>query len=219
VLRDFARDAWRPEQATNLTRAGDGTWLWQIPLFGARMLSAGLVSRHGEISVEELDRAVAQHGARCYPLAPRPLDDSSVYNRLHARSGFARRAGRAATLDYILVGDSFMFVDPVYSVGTSIAVNKALELGTLLNRGPWDAETCAAFCRRYESLLQRRIAAFECWYSDARRDDDADTARVRRYFPEMTAFQAGITWQYAQVVTATLHLTRMVQAALGGGAP
>jgi len=44
---------------------------------------------------------------------------------------------------------------------------------------------------------------------------DPDTERVRRYFPAMTEFQAGITWQYARVVAATLQLTRRVTAALG----
>src|SRR5581483_2482027 len=197
VLRDRAREDWRPEQATNLTKTEDGVWMWQIPLFGARMLSAGLVSRHGEIGAAELDRAVERHHAASYQLTPRAVDGdsasggASVYDRVHSRSGFARRAGRAATLDYILVGDAFMFVDPVYSVGTSIAVNKAIEIGVLLNQGRWNAETCEAFCRRYENLLARRIAAFDYWYSDESRASDPNTERVRRYFPEMTAFQAG----------------------------
>ena len=117
-------------------------------------------------------------------------------------------------MKHILVGDAFMFIDPVYSVGTSIAVNKALEIAALLNDGGWTEARCAAFCERYEGLVAQRTRAFGSWYSDDARRADPSTARVRHHFPEMTEFQAGITWQYAKVVSATLALTSRVNAAL-----
>jgi flavin-dependent dehydrogenase len=115
-------------------------------------------------------------------------------------------------MDYLLVGDAFMFVDPIYSVGTSIAVNKALEAAALVADG-WTAPRCEAFNQRYDALLARRTAAFESWYSEDTRANDENTRRVLHYFPDMTRFQAGITWQYARVVQATLQLTRRVNAA------
>lgn len=205
---------WAPHEATNLTKIGDGAWMWQIPLFGAKLLSLGVVSRHGPVTEAALDAAAARSHARCYTIEPHPSDDPSVYGRFHTRSGFARRARTAATMSYILLGDAFMFIDPIYSVGTSIAVNKALELAVLLNGGGWTEARCAAYCARYEALVAARTEAFTSWYSDAGRRDDPNTARVRRYFPEMTEFQAGITWQYAKVVSATLRLTRHVTSAL-----
>jgi 2-polyprenyl-6-methoxyphenol hydroxylase-like FAD-dependent oxidoreductase len=144
---------------------------------------------------------------------PRATDGTSPYDRFHAVGGFARRAGRAATDSYVLVGDAFMFVDPIYSVGTSIAVNKALEVAALLNRGGWTPRRCAAYCARYESLLRRRAEAFESWYSEERRANDPRAAALRARFPAMSAFHAGITAQYAQVVAATLQLTRAVTSA------
>jgi hypothetical protein len=208
--------SWRPEEATNLTQLEDGVWMWQIPLFRAKLLSVGIVSRHGPVSEEALDAAVGRAGARCYELGG-PRGGGDVYGRFHARSGFARRAARAATMSYILVGDAFMFVDPIYSVGTSIAVNKALEVAALLNGGGWTEARCEAYCGRYEGLLAERTRAFGSWYSDEARRADPNTERVRRYFPAMTEFQAGITWQYARVVAATLRLTRRVTAALQAG--
>jgi hypothetical protein len=204
---------WLPHEATSLTKIEDGTWMWQIPLFGGKLLSLGIVSRHGPVTAEALDAAAARAHARCYAIEPRPAS-ADVYGRFHARSGFARRAGRAATMSYILIGDAYMFIDPIYSVGTSIAVNKALEVAVLLNGGGWTEARCAAFCDRYEAIIAARTAAFTSWYSEAGRREDPGTARVRHHFPAMTEFQAGITWQYAKVVTATLALTRRVTSAI-----
>src|SRR6185503_20754946 len=94
----------------------------------------------------------------------------------------------------------------------SIAVNKALEAAALLAEG-WTEPWCQAFNERNEALLARRTAAFESWYSEDVRSQDENTKRVLHYFPEMTTFQAGVTWQYARVVQATLELTRRVNAA------
>ena len=187
--------------------------MWQIPLFRARLLSLGVVTRHGPVDEEELASLAGPHHARCYSIEPHPPDDT-VYGRFHSRSGFARRARRAATMKYILVGDAFMFIDPVYSVGTSIAVNKALEVATLLNDGGWTEARCAAFCERYEALVTERTEAFGSWYSDEARRADPGAARVREVFPQMSAFQAAITWQYAKVVGATLRVTRRVNRML-----
>jgi flavin-dependent dehydrogenase len=208
MLRD-----WAPHEATNLTKVADGTWMWQIPLFHAKMLSLGIVSRDDGVDEAALDEAAERHHARSYRIRPRPVrPGGSVYDQVHRRAGFALRAGRAATMDYLLVGDAFMFVDPIYSVGTSIAVNKALEAAALVADG-WTAPRCEAFNQRYDALLARRTAAFESWYSEDTRANDENTRRVLHYFPDMTRFQAGITWQYARVVQATLQLTRRVNAA------
>jgi hypothetical protein len=214
LLPEEHMKAWVPHEATNLTRIDDGTWMWQIPLFGARLLSVGIVTRHGPVGEEALAAAVADAHARCYEIEPRPVGEG-IYDRFHARSGFARRAATpAATMSYVLVGDAFMFIDPIYSVGTSIAVNKALEVAVLINDGGFTEARCEAFSARYEALIAARTEAFESWYSDAGRGSDPETARVRARFPEMTEFQAGITGQYAKVVAATLQVTRRVTRAL-----
>lgn len=212
-LPDEMLATWAPHEATNLTKIADGTWMWQIPLFGAKMLSVGLVSRDEGVDEAALDAAVERHHARGYRLRRRVVrPDGPVYDRVHRRSGFALRAGRSATKDYLLLGDAFMFVDPIYSVGTSIAVNKALEAAALLTEG-WNDARCEAFHHRNELILARRTKAFEYWYSEQVREADESTLRVLEHFPEMTSFQAGITWQYARVVQATLDLTRRVNAA------
>jgi flavin-dependent dehydrogenase len=214
-LLDMEPAAFAPEQATNLTKVRDGVWLWQIPLFGARRLSVGLVSRHGEVASAELDDAIALHGAACYKLAPRPPGEG-IYDRVHRRSGFARRALRAATMDYILVGDAFMFVDPVYSVGTALAVNKALEVSAALNRGPWTPAARDAYVARYESLLARRVEAFASWYDEATRQAAPGAAALAARFPAMRPFHASITHEYARVVEGTLTLTREANEARDG---
>jgi flavin-dependent dehydrogenase len=210
---------WLPGQATTLTRVRDGVWLWQIALFRGKLLSAGVVSRHGPVSEADLDQIVSDFHARNYTLRPHPVGGTTPYDRFHQRSGFALRASRAATKDYILIGDAFMFVDPIYSVGTSIAVNKALEAAAFLNRSAWNEKNIEGFCQRYERLIQQRTAAFRYWYSEEHLYADENTARVRQVFPQMTPFQAGISWRYAEVVNATLNLTSAVRRVHGVATP
>lgn len=167
---------WLPGRSTVLTKIREGTWSWEIPLFDSTVLSYGIVSRHGKVSREDLFETARTQHCPNYTLEPRPLDHSSSFNRLHVRNYFARRADVAATTDYILLSDAFTFADPIYSVGTGLAVNKAIEVATLLNKTEWTSEVCRAYCDRYEKQLTRAVSGFQYWYSgDIMRDDAAAT--------------------------------------------
>ncbi|MEI8258220.1 MAG: hypothetical protein WCJ30_21285, partial [Deltaproteobacteria bacterium] len=151
VLAEETRD-WRPGRSTILTKIKDGMWTWQIPLYGEKLLSYGIVSRGGTISREEYRDIASKHIAPNYKLAPRAVDGSGTYNRMYVRNNFARRSSVAATMDYILVSDAYCFADPVYSVGTGLAVNKAIEVATILNETGWSPEVCSEYCARYDEV-------------------------------------------------------------------
>ncbi|MFO0652970.1 MAG: hypothetical protein U0326_42525 [Polyangiales bacterium] len=200
VLKSDEIAGWSPSRTTILTREDDGLWTWQIPLFHSTRLSFGVVSRHGPVSRERYrDIAMTRHAPN-YTLAERPEDASSPYNRYHAREGFARRCGTAATMDYILLADAFGFADPVYSVGTAVAVNRAIELADVLNSDGWSEDVCAAWCADSEAQLSRAIAGFEYWYSgELLRSGEAAT-EVRDNFLLGTAFQAKTAHHYGRLL-------------------
>lgn len=207
VLPGEEVDGWSPSRTTILTRLRQGVWTWQIPLFDSKLLSFGVVSRHAPVTPDELLAVVRDHRSPNYTLAPRPQDNSSHYNRIYSREGFARRVSSAATLDYILLADAFAFADPVYSVGTALAVNKAIELALILNGPGWSEERRAAWCKSADALLARAIQAFNFWYSGEVLSDDEAAAEVLDNFLVGSAFQVAATRNYGGMVS---------DAALGG---
>jgi flavin-dependent dehydrogenase len=200
VLESGEIVGWSPSRTTILTKEGDGLWTWQIPLFHSTRLSMGVVSRHGPISKERYLEITEMRHAPNYTLARRPEDGSSHFNRYYSREGFARRCGTPATMDYILLADAFGFADPVYSVGTAIAVNKAIELADLLNNEGWSESSCAQWCEESEAQLKRAIAGFELWYSGELMQTEDAANEVRDNFLLGTAFQAKTAEHYGTLL-------------------
>lgn len=192
-------DQWEPSKTTILTDVEDGVWTWQIPMYNSRLLSFGVVSRHGPVDNARLhDLAERTHAAQ-YTLKRRPTGRSALH-KTHVRNHFARRARVPANMDYILLADACAFADPIYSVGTGLAVNKAIELAGMLNEGGWSAEKCRKYCADYENLLRKAVAAFEFWYTGALMTNDAAAAEVQRDFLQGSAFHVGLVTHYGNAV-------------------
>lgn len=200
---DEASD-WSPSHTTILQRIRDGVWMWQIPLFDCSRLSVGIVSRGDPVSPEAFFDLVERHHAPHYTLSLRKLDNSSPYNSLHRRNHFAQRARVASTLDYILLADAFAFADPIYSVGTGLAVNKAIQVAALLNDGGWTEAKCHAYNEGYEKLLEAAVEAFNFWYSGSLLSDDRIASHVQQLFLRGKIFSKGITKHYAQQVRSAM---------------
>lgn len=190
---------WAPSSSTILTQVRDGVWCWQIPLFDHTVLSFGVVSRHGPVSQEEYDAVVRDHTASCCQLAPRAPSDHPL-DRVHVRSGFARRAERAASEDFILIADAYAFSDPVYSVGVGFAVSQAATIAARLNSGPWDAQAAEFFCQRSDHLVDRAFAAFELWYRGATTSDDDAASEVQFACLDGRMFEEEIFKHYSNML-------------------
>lgn len=184
---DYAPDL-HPGDGTVVTMLGDGRWCWQIPLFSGRCLSVGLVSRNDRPIVEaEYDRTVRGCTADLFELGS-PFT-ASPFSEFRQRRGFARRARSAAGPSHVLLGDAFAFADPIYSIGTAVAVNQAITLVEHLREHTWDEQTAAVFDARGEALLQRSRRAFDFWYSGKLLEDHDVAAEVNDGFLVGGAFQ------------------------------
>ncbi len=200
LLEGAETGGWAPSKTTILTAVSEGLWTWQIPMYKANVLSFGVVSRHGPVSDEQLhDLAERTHAAQ-YTLRRRRAVPGSALHATHRRDGFARRARVPATLDYVLVADACAFADPIYSVGTGLAVNKAIELAETLNDGGWTPAKRDKYCADYEALLKRAVSAFEYWYTGALLKDDAAAAEVQRDYLYGNAFAPGVAKHYGDAV-------------------
>ncbi|MEC9464561.1 MAG: hypothetical protein VX834_02175 [Myxococcota bacterium] len=172
---------WSADATTSITQVRQGVWLWQIPLFRGTMLSCGVVSRGEPVTESEYDAIVRDYRLPCFDLKARPRDDSSSFNRIYCRRNFAKRARQASTENYILVADAFAFGDPIYSVGTGLAVNKAIQVADMLNHGHgWSAEKSRWYNEQYERLIVRIEDAFEHWYNCSLISSDQVATEVQR---------------------------------------
>lgn len=206
-----------PTQLTGLVRVDDGLWVWQIPLFRRRVLSVGVVSRRGPVDQETYQRIVAEHllpawratpragrdpvEAWCGPLGPLPPSTCAF----HHRDGFARKAGRAATEDFVLLGDAYAFADPVYSVGTGLSVTQALALSPLLKGGQWNAASAQRYHDNAARGFDRAVQAFQFWYDGKVLHNDAIARQVQDGFLIGGSFRAGAVGAYSHVVTEAMR--------------
>jgi flavin-dependent dehydrogenase len=117
------RDSGRDEGATMvLQTAGKKGWFWYIPLH-RNIVSVGVVAAfdylfggrgdHEKIFNEELDRC---------PAAKRRVAIGKRVAGFYATKDYSYRASRAAGDGWLLVGDAFGFLDPLYSSGVLLAL-------------------------------------------------------------------------------------------------
>jgi flavin-dependent dehydrogenase len=129
------RDEGKNEGATLVlsTAAGDG-WFWYIPLPND-VVSVGVVG--------DVDRIVNQYkskGATPEQILEeeikgcRGLDDRMA-TPVHVLSDFSYRATRCAGDGWVLIGDAFGFLDPMYSSGVFLALKSGEMAADAINEG------------------------------------------------------------------------------------
>jgi flavin-dependent dehydrogenase len=134
------RDEGKNEGATLVlsTAAGDG-WFWYIPL-PDDVVSVGVVG--------DIDRIVNQYKSRgatpeqileeeikgCRGLDDRMAGAQRI-SPVHVLSDFSYRATRCAGDGWVLVGDAFGFLDPMYSSGVFLALKSGELAADAINEG------------------------------------------------------------------------------------
>ena len=130
-------------------------WFWFIPLsdgatsVGAVTWPAYLKTRGGR----PLDRFLLDTIALCPPLAER-LADASLATGAEATGNFAYASDRTHGPGYLLLGDAYAFIDPVFSSGVMLAMKSAFvgaETADICLREPARA---AAALKRFDRLLR-----------------------------------------------------------------
>jgi len=118
------RDTGRDEGATLVLQTkGKKGWFWYIPLHN-NIMSVGVVSAfdylfkdrgtdHEKIYNEELDRC---------PTVKERVSIGKRVSQFYATKDYSYRASRVAGDGWVLVGDAFGFLDPLYSSGVLLAL-------------------------------------------------------------------------------------------------
>ncbi|MEX2121164.1 MAG: NAD(P)/FAD-dependent oxidoreductase [Pirellulales bacterium] len=130
------RDSGRDEGATLvLSTRGKQGWFWYIPLHN-NIVSVGVVASfeylfdgrgdHETIYNEELDRC---------PAAKQRVSIGRRVSQFYATKDYSYRSSRAAGDGWVLVGDAFGFLDPLYSSGVLLALKSGQLAADAVNEG------------------------------------------------------------------------------------
>jgi flavin-dependent dehydrogenase len=122
------RDQGRDEGATIVLQTKDKKgWFWYIPLHDD-VLSVGVVAAYDNLfqnrESKDLEKIYFEEVERCPGLKPR-LEKATRCDIFRAQKEYSYRSKQAAGDGWVLVGDAFGFLDPLYSSGVLLALTSA----------------------------------------------------------------------------------------------
>ena len=165
----------------------DGGWLWYIPLkddivsVGA-VLDAKYAAGLPGGPQEKFDAALAS----CAKVAGW-LEGAEQTMEMHTISSISYLNERFSGEGFVLVGDSAMFVDPIFSAGVTLATRAAVYAGEQILECFEKNDFSAAALAPYEARIKHPMGAiFKMiynWYSILERKDGANLISLSRRAP------------------------------------
>lgn len=139
-------------------------WFWLIPLAdGTTSIGAVCWPYYLKSRDKPLDAFFADTIAMCPELAARLEGATLVDGQVHATGNYAYSATHCTGDRYVMLGDAYAFIDPVFSSGVYLAMYAAFEgaelVATRLDR---PAEAAAAR-RRFEAMMRKGPREFS-WF-------------------------------------------------------
>lgn len=139
-------------------------WIWMIPLLDD-IVSVGAVCypEHFKTRSGSLDDflLVTLNGIG---EAKERMKDASIVMPAQATGNYSYLSERMSGSGYLMVGDAFAFIDPIFSSGVYLAMNSA-ECGVPVAEA-WlngDQGAYSKACKKYEYLIRRGISVFS-WF-------------------------------------------------------
>jgi flavin-dependent dehydrogenase len=141
----------------------DHGWFWFIPLrdgttsVGAVCWPYYLKSRKTDPTTFFLDTIALA------PKLQERLRDAKLTHAVTATGNFSYRADRMHGDRYIMIGDAYAFIDPVFSSGVMLAMNSAFYGADLVDASLRDPSAAPARRRRFERAVRRGVDSFS-WF-------------------------------------------------------
>ena len=141
----------------------DHGWFWFIPLADGTT-SVGAVCPPDYIKSRKTDLTsfLMSTIAMCPEIADR-LKDAQLAAAVHATGNYSYSADRMAGRSYILVGDAYAFIDPIFSTGVYLAMITAFLGADAVEACLREPTKAPQVLRRYEKQARRGLQAFT-WY-------------------------------------------------------
>jgi flavin-dependent dehydrogenase len=166
------RDVGKNEGATIVlqTKSRKG-WFWYIPLHDD-IMSVGVVSAYDYLfknrEGKDNETIYFEEVADCPGLQPRIANAERV-TQFYAAKEYSYRSQRAAGDGWVLVGDAFGFLDPLYSSGVLLALKSGQLAADTIVEGLQKGDTTSAQLRKWEPGFVQgmdRMRRLVCEYYD-----------------------------------------------------
>jgi flavin-dependent dehydrogenase len=141
----------------------DHGWLWFIPLsdgntsVGAVVWPSYMRTRKGELREFFLSTI-----ALCPPLAQR-LAHATLASQVEATGNYSYTCDHTHGTNYLLAGDAYAFIDPVFSSGVMLAMTSAAAAAETIDECLSHPERAAQAMRRYDRLVRHGPKQFS-WF-------------------------------------------------------
>lgn len=166
------RDVGRDEGTTVVIQTeGKRGWFWYIPLHDD-IVSVGVVADQDYLfqnrASKEFEDIYFEEVARCPGLQPR-IAGATRCDIFRAQKEYTYRAKQAAGDGWVLVGDAFGFLDPLYSSGVLLALSGGAQVADAVVEGLKKGDLSEAQLRRWEPGFvagMERMRRLVCEYYD-----------------------------------------------------
>jgi flavin-dependent dehydrogenase len=141
----------------------DHGWFWFIPLAdGATSVGAVVwpyYMKRRDTSVREFFLATV---ALCPPLAER-LRDATLVSEVEATGNYSYACDHSHGANYLLVGDAYCFIDPVFSSGVMLAMNSGVAAADAIHACRTRPAAAAAALREFDRISRHGPKQFS-WF-------------------------------------------------------
>jgi flavin-dependent dehydrogenase len=166
------RDTGRDEGATLVVQTrGKKGWFWYIPLHDD-IVSVGVVAAYDYLFKErpgkDLEAIYFEEVERCPGVQPR-IKDATRCDVFRAAKEYSYRSRQAAGDGWVLCGDAFGFLDPLYSSGVLLALTSGSMAADAVAEGLKKGDTSAAQLGKWEAEFVRgmeRMRRLVCEFYD-----------------------------------------------------
>lgn len=138
-------------------------WIWFIPLADGTT-SIGAVCPPGYLKTRKTDITTFFHQTIAQaPALMERLTDAVLTGPATATGNYSYQASKMAGRNYLLVGDAYAFIDPVFSTGVYLAMNSAFQAADTVIavlQKPREAERALA---RFDADVKRGLGRFS-WF-------------------------------------------------------
>jgi flavin-dependent dehydrogenase len=166
------RDTGRDEGATVVIQTqGKQGWFWYIPLHDD-ILSVGVVASYDYLFKnrpgKDLETIYFEEVAACPGVQPR-IAKAQRIEPFRAAKEYSYRSKQAAGDGWVLVGDAYGFLDPLYSSGVLLALTSGQMAADAILEGLAKDDTSEAQLRKWEAAFARgmdRMRRLVCEFYD-----------------------------------------------------
>lgn len=138
-------------------------WCWLIP-FKDGTTSVGVVCHPDYIKSRTvpLDQFLLDTLRQSPPIAQR-MERAKLLTQTYAAANFSYRRDTMSGDGYLMVGDAFAFIDPVFSSGVHLALNSGTRGATVVDAYLRKSPEFAGHLQEFERMVRRGIKTFS-WF-------------------------------------------------------